>query len=94
MAEGRMLIKAASLVTLDDANGEEMNQGEMMRYLSEIMWFPSAFLEEQHLLRGHRRSLGSRHPDRPGQDGDRDAPLRHRGKADRVPGPAIRRCWR
>jgi hypothetical protein len=31
-----MLIKAASLVTLDDANGEEMNQGEMMRYLTRI----------------------------------------------------------
>jgi hypothetical protein len=24
----------------------ELDQGEMMRYLNEIMWFPSAFLED------------------------------------------------
>lgn len=29
-----------------DAGGEEMDQGSMMRYLSELMWFPSAFLED------------------------------------------------
>jgi hypothetical protein len=44
--EGRMLIKAASLFTVADARGKEMDQGEMMRYLSEMMWFPSAFLED------------------------------------------------
>jgi hypothetical protein len=44
--EGRMLIKAASLFTVVDATGKEMDQGEMMRYLSEMMWFPSAFLED------------------------------------------------
>lgn len=42
--QGRMLIKAASLLTVADAQGEEMDQGSMMRYLSEMMWFPSAFL--------------------------------------------------
>jgi hypothetical protein len=41
-----MLIKAASLFTVADARGKEMDQGEMMRYLSEMMWFPSAFLED------------------------------------------------
>jgi hypothetical protein len=41
-----MLIKAASLFTVDDAEGPEMDQGEMVRYLSEMMWFPSAFLED------------------------------------------------
>jgi hypothetical protein len=44
--QGRMLIKAASLVTVADAGAEEMDQGSMMRYLSELMWFPSAFLED------------------------------------------------
>jgi hypothetical protein len=44
--QGRMLIKAASLVTVADAGGEEMDQGSMMRYLSELMWFPSALLED------------------------------------------------
>ena len=43
---GRMLIKAASLVTVANIEGEEMDQGSMMRYLSEVMWFPSAFLED------------------------------------------------
>jgi Family of unknown function (DUF6544) len=41
-----MLIKAASLVTVADAGAEEMDQGSLMRYLSELMWFPSAFLED------------------------------------------------
>jgi hypothetical protein len=44
--QGRMLVKVASLVTVADAEGEEMDQGSMMRYLSEVMWFPSAFLED------------------------------------------------
>lgn len=44
--EGRMLIKAASLFTVADATGKEMDQGEMTRYLSEMMWFPSAFLAD------------------------------------------------
>jgi Family of unknown function (DUF6544) len=44
--QGRMLIKVASLVTVADAGGEEMDQGSMMRYLSELMWFPSAFLQD------------------------------------------------
>ncbi|HET7246417.1 MAG TPA: DUF6544 family protein [Streptosporangiaceae bacterium] len=44
--QGRMLVKAASLVTVADVEGEEMDQGSMMRYLSEVMWFPSALLED------------------------------------------------
>jgi hypothetical protein len=43
---GHLLVKAASLVTVVDAKGEEMDQGEMVRYLSEMIWFPSAFLED------------------------------------------------
>jgi hypothetical protein len=44
--EGHMLIKAPLLVTVADAKGEEIDQGEMVRYLSEMIWFPSAFLED------------------------------------------------
>lgn len=44
--EGHMLIKAVSAFTVADARGEELDQGEMMRYLNEMMWFPSAFLED------------------------------------------------
>ncbi len=43
---GRMLIKALSLFTIGNSAGEEMDQGAMMRYLNEMMWFPSAFLEK------------------------------------------------
>ena len=41
---GSMLIKAASLITVADASGEAMDQGSMLRYLNEMMWFPTAFL--------------------------------------------------
>jgi hypothetical protein len=44
--EGRMLIKAGSLFTLVDDKGPEMDQGSMMRYLSEMIWFPTAFLDD------------------------------------------------
>jgi hypothetical protein len=42
--EGSMLIKAGSLFTVVDDSGPEMDQGSMMRYLSEMIWFPTAFL--------------------------------------------------
>ena len=38
--EGHMLVKAVSAFTVADAKGEELDQGEMMRYLNEMMWFP------------------------------------------------------
>jgi hypothetical protein len=42
--EGRLLVKVASLWPVVDASGAQMDQGEMMRYLSEMVWFPAAFL--------------------------------------------------
>src|SRR5215208_6228212 len=44
--EGRMLIKAGSLFTVVDDEGPEINQGSLMRYLSEMIWFPTAFLHD------------------------------------------------
>jgi hypothetical protein len=44
--EGRMLIKAGSLFPVVDDKGPEMDQGSMMRYLSEMIWFPTAFLDD------------------------------------------------
>jgi hypothetical protein len=41
---GSMLIKAASVVTVANASGEAMDQASMLRYLNEMMWFPTAFL--------------------------------------------------
>lgn len=42
--KGNMLITLGGLVTMDDARGPEMDQGSMMRYLNEMMWFPASFL--------------------------------------------------
>ncbi len=42
--EARMLIKAAGLVTLADGTGPKFDQGAALRYLGEIVWFPSAAL--------------------------------------------------
>lgn len=41
-----LLVKALSLFTIGNSAGKEMGQGAMMRYLNEMMWFPSAFLGE------------------------------------------------
>lgn len=41
---GSMLIKPMSLFTLADSKGEEIDQGTLLRYLAETMWFPSALL--------------------------------------------------
>lgn len=38
---GNMLIKISGLYTLADASCEEIDQGTMIRYLSETFWFPS-----------------------------------------------------
>lgn len=43
---GRMLVKVASLWPVVDASGEQMDQAAMIRYLSEMIWFPAAFLAD------------------------------------------------
>ncbi|MCL5056654.1 MAG: hypothetical protein M1130_01385 [Actinobacteria bacterium] len=42
--KGHMLIKALSLVKVADARGKEIDQGTMLRYLAETVWFPTAAL--------------------------------------------------
>jgi uncharacterized protein DUF6544 len=43
---GHMLIRAGGAFTVVDALGAEMDQASMMRFLSEMVWFPTAFLGE------------------------------------------------
>ncbi|ACL20919.1 conserved hypothetical protein [Desulfitobacterium hafniense DCB-2] len=43
---GKMLIKALSLVTVADGQGKEIDQGSLLRYLAEMMWFPAAALND------------------------------------------------
>jgi hypothetical protein len=42
--KAHMFAKLAGLITLFDVRGEELDQGSMLRYLSEMIWFPIAFL--------------------------------------------------
>ena len=41
---GRMVIKLASLLPVVNASGSEIDQSTMLRWLAEIVWFPSAAL--------------------------------------------------
>jgi hypothetical protein len=42
--KGSMLINLLSLFTIGNSEGNELDQGAMIRFLNEMMWFPSAFL--------------------------------------------------
>ncbi len=44
--KGSMLIKVLSLFTVADSKGKEIDQGTLLRFLAETMWFPSAALNE------------------------------------------------
>lgn len=44
--KGHMLIKLLSLFTVVDAKGLEIDQGALVRYFSEIIWFPTAYLSD------------------------------------------------
>lgn len=43
--KGKMKIKLLSIFPVVDAIGPEMDSGTLIRYLAEIMWFPTAALE-------------------------------------------------
>lgn len=40
---GRMRVKLFGLFTVVDASGKEMDQGSLMRWLNETMWFPAVW---------------------------------------------------
>ncbi len=44
---GSMKIKLFGIIPLVNARGPEIDQGAMTRYLSEAIWFPQAFVDEQ-----------------------------------------------
>ena len=43
---GHMTGKLAGIFNLFDVQGEKLDQGAMLRYLSEMIWFPIAFMGE------------------------------------------------
>lgn len=46
---GHMLIKMLGIRTIGDVRGDEMDYSSLVRYLNEMMWFPTAFLEDNIL---------------------------------------------
>ena len=44
--KGNMLIKFMALMTVVNARGKEIDQGTMLRYLGETVWFPTAALSK------------------------------------------------
>ncbi len=44
--KGNMLIKLLSTFTVADTKGKEMDQSTLMRFLNEIMWFPTAYVND------------------------------------------------
>jgi hypothetical protein len=44
--KGNMQIKILSLFTIANSSGKEMNQGTLLRYLAETVWFPTAALSD------------------------------------------------
>jgi hypothetical protein len=47
--EGQMLVRAESTFTLADSRGPELDQGALLRLLGEMVWFPTAFLDERYV---------------------------------------------
>ena len=43
---GRMLIKMLGIRTIGDVQGGEMDYSSLVRYLNEMMWFPTAYLND------------------------------------------------
>jgi len=48
---GHMFGKVAGLWTIFDARGEPLDQASMVRYLNEMVWFPTAFLSDYITVR-------------------------------------------
>jgi hypothetical protein len=44
--KGNMLITLLSMIQVINAYGEELDQGALLRFLGEMVWFPSAFLSD------------------------------------------------
>lgn len=44
--KGNLVVKLLGLITVVDARGNEVDHGELLRFLAECIWFPSAFLND------------------------------------------------
>jgi hypothetical protein len=46
---GSMLVLAESTVTIANGEGDELDQGALLRLLGELPWLPTAFLDERYV---------------------------------------------
>jgi hypothetical protein len=46
---GHMFVSAESTFTIADSAGPALDQGALLRLLGEMVWFPSAFLDDRYL---------------------------------------------
>jgi uncharacterized protein DUF6544 len=46
---GSMLVRAESTFTIADRSGPELDQGALVRLLAEMVWFPTAFLDDRYV---------------------------------------------
>lgn len=44
--KGNLVVKLLGLIKIIDAKGYEVDHGEILRFLAECIWFPSAFLSD------------------------------------------------
>jgi len=44
--KGNLVVKLLGLIKVVDAKGYEVDHGELLRFLAECIWFPSAFLHD------------------------------------------------
>ncbi len=47
--KGRLVVSLATLVKVVDGKGEQYNQGELLRWLAESVWFPTNLLPSEKL---------------------------------------------
>jgi hypothetical protein len=47
--EGNMLVSAESTFTIANARGPELDQSALLRLLGELVWLPTAFLDERYV---------------------------------------------
>ena len=47
--EGRLTVKLLNLIKIAESKGDYINQGELLRWLGESVWFPTNLLPSEHL---------------------------------------------
>ena len=44
--KGNLVVRLSHMKTLVNASGAEIDRGELLRFLAEMVWYPTAFLED------------------------------------------------